>query len=138
MSVRKRTWVTAKGAEKTAWVVDYLDAKGKRRLRTFQLKKIADAFAATASVEVRDGVHVAERETVTVQEAGELWLKSCGAAGLERSTLDQYAQHVRLHIKRATVSLGSILSDAQERGLVVRNDLGEGTPTRKRLINNDI
>lgn len=164
MSVRKRNWTTAKGEEKTAWVVDYVDGKGKRRLKTFAKKKEADAFAATASVEVRDGIHVADRETVTVKEAGDLWLKSCDAAGLERSTLDQYAQHLRLHIvptigatklskitvpvvrafqeqlreegrsaamiKRVTVSLGSILSDAQERGLVVRNAVHEMSKRR--------
>lgn len=173
MSVRKRQWTTAKGAEKTAWVVDYVDTKGVRRLKTFQLKKAADAFAATASVEVREGVHVADRETVTVKEAGTLWLASCSAAGLERATTDQYETHLRLHIepmigatklskitvpavrafqeemrergrspamiKRVTVSLGSILSDAQERGLVVRNAVHEmskrrngGTKAEKR------
>lgn len=159
MSVRKRTWTTGKGVEKTAWVVDYVDTKGKRRQQTFAKKKDADQFAATASVEVRDGTHVADRETVSVKEAGVLWLKSCDAAGLERSTREQYEQHLRLHIepkigavklsritvpsvrafqeelradnrsaamiKRVTVSLGSILSDAQERGLVVRNAVHE-------------
>lgn len=165
MSVRKRTWTTGKGVEKTAWVVDYVDTKGKRRLKTFAKKKDADAFAATASVEVREGIHVADRETVAIKEAGDLWLKSCGAAGLERSTLDQYESHLRLHIepmigttklskitvpavrafqeqlreegrsaamiKRVTVSLGSILSDAQERGLVVRNAVHEMSKRRK-------
>lgn len=158
MSVRKRTW-SAKDVEKSAWVVDYVDNTGKRRLKTFARKKEADSFAATATVEVRDGVHVADTATVTVREAAALWLKSCGAAGLERSTLDQYRQHVDLHIvptigavklnkltvpavrsfqealretgrsaamiKRVTVSLGSILSDAQERGLVIRNAVTE-------------
>lgn len=165
MSVRKRTWTTGKGVEKTAWVVDYVDTKGTRRLKTFAKKKDADAFAATASVEVREGIHVADRETVTVKEAADLWLKSCGAAGLERSTVDQYESHLRLHIepmigtaklskitvpavrafqeqlreegrsaamiKRVTVSLGSILSDAQERGLVVRNAVHEMSKRRK-------
>jgi integrase len=164
VAVRKRTWKTAKGEEKSAWVVDYVDAKGIRRLKTFERKKEADAFAATAAVEVRDGVHVADRETVTVRDAGALWLKSCAAAGLERSTTDQYKQHMDLHIvpmigatklskitvpvvrafqeqlrearrseamiKRVTVSLGSILSDAQERGLVVRNAVNEMSKRR--------
>ncbi|MCI5073963.1 site-specific integrase [Oricola sp.] len=164
MSVRKRTWTTGKGDERTAWVVDYVDTKGRRRLKTFKLKKLADEFAATANVEVREGVHVADRETVTVKEAGDLWMKSCGAAGLERATLDQYRQHLDLHIapmigdvklskvtvpavrgfqeelrengrsaamiKRVTVSLGSILSDAQERGLVVRNAVQEMSKRR--------
>ncbi|MDQ0998092.1 integrase [Phyllobacterium ifriqiyense] len=159
MSIRKRTWTNAKGEEKTAWVVDYFDATGVRRLKTFKLKKEADVFASTASVEVREGVHVADSATVTVAEAGKLWLASCDSAGLERSTVDQYRQHLNIHIvpmigtwklnkltvptvrsfqdklrdaersaamiKRVTVSLGSILSDAQERGLVIRNAVHE-------------
>lgn len=165
MSVRRRTWTTDAGAEKSAWVVDYVDAKGKRRLKSFKLKKDADAFAATAHVEVREGVHVAERDTCTVKQAGDLWIATCEAAGLERATIDQYRQHLRLHIepligddrlskitvpavrafqdrlrdegrsqamvKRVTVSLGSILSDAQERGLTVRNAVHEMSKRRK-------
>jgi integrase len=164
MSVRKRKWTNAKGVEKEAWVVDYVDTNGTRRLKTFPKKKDADSFALNAGVEVRDGVHVADSATVTVKEAGALWLKSCASAGLERSTLDQYKQHVSLHIepmigatklskinvpavrafqeqlrenarsaamiKRVTVSLGSILSDAQERGLVVRNAVHEMSKRR--------
>jgi len=165
MSVRKRTWTNSKGEEKTAWVVDYVDTKGTRRLKTFKLKKEADAFASKADVEVREGVHVADSATITVKEAGALWIASCEAADLERSTIDQYKQHLTLHIepfigatklskitvpavrdlqeklreagrsaamiKRVTVSLGSILSDAQERGLVVRNAVHEMSKRRK-------
>jgi integrase len=35
MSVRKRQWTTGKGVPKEAWVVDYADTNGKRRLKTF-------------------------------------------------------------------------------------------------------
>lgn len=166
MSVRRRTWTNGKGVEKSAWVVDYVDTTGKRRLKTFAKKKEADAFSAAASVEVRDGVHVADSATITVEEAGELWLRTCEASGRERTTTDQYRQHVELHIapligstklnritvpavrafqerlreegrsaamvKRVTFSLGSILSDAQERGLVVRNAVREMSARRGR------
>ncbi len=98
MSVRKRTWTTPKGVEKSAWVVDYTDTKGKRRLKTFAKKKEADAFAATASVEVRDGVHVADRDTVTVKKAAELWIATGEGEGLERSTLNQRRRHLKYHI----------------------------------------
>jgi integrase len=101
-----------------------------------------------------------------VKEAGENWILSGKAAGLERSTLDQYQQHLDLHIvpfigrmklsdlsvpcirkfqdelrkqerspgmvKRVTVSLGSILADAQERGHVARNVVREMTQRRAR------
>ncbi len=159
MSVRKRAWTTGKGEARSAWIVDYIDQKGVRRLKTFKRKKDADAFAATASVEVRRGEHVADSATLSVREAGDLWLTSSGEAKLERTTVDQYRQHLNLHIapflgreklsrltvpmvrefqdrlrengrsaamvKRVTVSLGSILADAQERGLVARNVVRE-------------
>jgi len=98
MSVRKRNWTTARGEEKQAWVADYVDAKGKRRLKTFAKKKEADAFAATATVEVREGVHVADSDSATVEAAGALWLASASASGLERATIEDYGRHLRLHI----------------------------------------
>jgi integrase len=98
MSVRKRTWTNGKGEEKTAWVVDYVDARGVRRLKTFKLKKLADAFAATASVEVREGTHVADSASATVKQAAAFWLASAEASGLERTTIDSYRSHVDLHI----------------------------------------
>src|SRR4051812_39132715 len=73
MSVRKREWTTRKGDAKSAWVVDYVDQGGKRRLRTFAKKKEADAFAATATVEVRDGVHTPASASVTVADAAADW-----------------------------------------------------------------
>lgn len=155
MSVRKRAWTTPKGEAKSAWVVDYVDASGKRRLKTFERKKAADAFAATAHVEVREGVHVADSASATVAIAGKLWLASADAAGLERSTIAAYESHLRLHLlpfigatkisaltlpgirqledrlraegrspamaRRVIVSLGTLLADAQERGLTRRN-----------------
>lgn len=164
MSVRKREWTTPKGIQKSAWVVDYVDTEGTRRLKTFKLKKEADQFAATATVEVREGTHVADSATITIEEAGKLWLKSGDAAGLERTSMDQRRQHLDLHIKpfagavkltkvnvpwirtfqdklrdngrspamikRVTVSLGSILADAQGRGLVVRNAVHELSKAR--------
>lgn len=155
MSIRKRTWSDSKGAEKSAWVVDYVDTKAKRRLKSFKLKKDADQFAATAKVEVREGVHVADSTSVTVRKAGDLWIASAEAARLERTTIDSYRSHLELHIipfigdlkltalnvptirsfedqlrqggrsaamlRKVLVSLGSLLADAQERGLTGRN-----------------
>jgi integrase len=98
MSVRKRKWTTPSGQAKEAWIVTYSDGEGVRRQKTFERKKEADSFAATATVEVREGTHVPESQTVTIKEAGDNWLKSCEAAGLERSTRDQYRNHLDLHI----------------------------------------
>ena len=98
MSVRKRTWITSKGEHKEAWVVDYEDQTPKRRLKTFAKKKAADNFAATANVEIRAGIHTADSASKTIAEAGKLWLETGDKAGLERSTLAAYRQHLKLHI----------------------------------------
>lgn len=165
MAVRKRTWNAPDGKEKTAWVADYKDATGKRRLKTFDRKKEADAFELTAKGEVRDGVHVADSATATVEAAGALWIKSTKAAGLEQSSVEDYERLLRLHIvpfigslkltalttarlrayedelqengrsssmtKRTVSALGTLLADAQERGLVVRNAVQEMRGRRK-------
>jgi integrase len=105
---------------------------------------------------------------VTVAKAAEKWLDTCRARGLERSTIDAYAQHAKLHIepflgrmklsqisapgvrefedrlrldgrspamvRKILTSLGSLLSDAQERGLVSRNVARELGSRRKKGV----
>jgi len=155
MSVRKRVWTGSDGTERSGWQADYLDARGIRRRKMFARKKEADAFLLTAKGEVRDGIHVPDSESVTVSKAGKLWLAAKSRAGRERSTVEQYRQHLELHInpligedrlntmsvprirgfeeklldagrspamvRKVLVSLGSLFSDAQERGLAARN-----------------
>ena len=43
MSVRKRTWQNRDGSNGEAWIVNYTDQAGTRRLKTFERKKDADA-----------------------------------------------------------------------------------------------
>jgi integrase len=166
MSVRKRKWTNAKGVEQEAWIVDYVDTKGTRRLKTFSKKKEADAFAARASIEVKEGTHVADSASSTVRVAGEFWIASGEGANLERSTINQRRRHLKYHIgpflgdtllSKLTVpvvrafedqlreagrssamirkilgSLGSILTDAQERGLTTRNPVKDMRGTRRK------
>jgi len=96
MSIRKRTW-KSNGTEQTAWVVDYVDQHGKRRLKTFTLKKDAEAWATNARHEVSQGLH-APNAKVTIEETIVLWIKHCVDEGLERSTIEQRKQHLRIHI----------------------------------------
>lgn len=99
MSVRKRTWTTTEGEKRQAWVVNYTDAEGKRRLKTFALQKDAKAWESRTEVAIEQGTHVADRATVTVSRAAELWLASCAANGLERATIEAYTGHVTFHLK---------------------------------------
>lgn len=164
-TVRKRKW-TYNGQQKEAWILDYFDSSGRRRQETYRRKKDADSRLDEIRQELRQGIHAPRSDSPMVREAGENWIRSGKAAGLERSTLAQYQQHLNLHIipfvggtkladlsvpgirkyqdelrkqgrspgmvKRVTVSLGSILSDAQERGHVARNVVREMTQRRAR------
>ena len=67
-------------------------------LRRSRKKKDADARHSVVRVDVKAGVHVAPSKSVTVREAGESWIKSAEAAGLERATVKQYREHVEQHI----------------------------------------
>lgn len=97
MSVRKRSWTT-KGVANTAWVVDYRDGSGKRRLKTFEKQRDAKAWASKTDVDIEQGTHVPDRATVTVSTAAGLWLATCADNGLERTTVDAYRGHVRYHL----------------------------------------
>ena len=149
---------------KEAWIVDYRDQNGTRHIKTFARKRDADAYHANVAVEVRAGTHTADSKSLTITEAGRRWIESGEAAGLERTTLEQYRQHLTLHIapeigtvklaqltvpmvraledrlradrsaamvRKILGSLGAILADAQERGLVAQNVV-RGLRTRRR------
>ena len=83
MSIRKRRWTNSRGIPKERWVVDYVDQHGKRRLKTFDTKKEADAWNVTAAHEVRQGIHSGDSDSLTVAEAWEAWIEDCKANMLE-------------------------------------------------------
>ena len=80
---------TTDAREQAAWVVDYRDAAGKRRLKTFATKKAADAWLVRAQHEVAHGTHTPDRESVTVRAAGDAWIRRCEVERLEPHTIRQ-------------------------------------------------
>ena len=98
MSVRKRTWNSPNGEMKEAWVVDYFDQHGRRHLKTFARKRDADSYHAQVAIDVRAGTHTADSASISVEQAGELWLQDRTAAGLEATTLVAYRIYVNRHI----------------------------------------
>jgi integrase len=90
MSVRKRSWTNAKGEVKTAWNTDYTDQNGRRHIKTFSTKKAADAYHATVVVEVREGRHTPDSQSITVAEAGKHWISTGEGNSLERTTIEYY------------------------------------------------
>ncbi len=123
MAVRKRKWSTRKGEIKEAWIVQYLDADGIDRIRTFDRKKDADAYQDTVRTDVRKGLHTPPSKSVTVAEAAEAWFDHVKANGMngrgpaERATLRQYRQHIDLHIapRIGRDRLASLTSKSVER-----------------------
>lgn len=124
-SIRKRQW-TSRGVERSAWVVDYFDQSGKRRLKTFATKKEADAWSVTALHEVKQGTHTPASTSITVTEATERWIADCEANGLEYGTIKQRRQHLNLHIAPfigreklsalTTSRIHQFLADLREKG----------------------
>lgn len=80
------------------WQAWYTDQNGKRRNKTFAKQKDARVWLDRTVIEVTDGVHTPSSDSITVAEAGELWITQGKTDGLEASTLRQYRQHLDLHI----------------------------------------
>jgi len=99
MSVRKREWVTRKGEHRAAWVLDYRDRQGKRRIETFAKKKDADARASEVAVDIGAGVHVPRGTSITIAQAGENWIAESEKNKLERGTVFQYRGLLDHHIE---------------------------------------
>ena len=97
MSIRKRTWVTG-GQQKTAWVLVYSNGNGKRKQETFTTKREAERRWIEVSAELRRGSHVSLTDSLTVAEAGDLWIERAISEELERSTYEEYRRVLRLHI----------------------------------------
>lgn len=95
-SIRKRKFGPNKDRE--AWVVDYVDQHGKRRLKTFSTKKDAEAWRTNAMHEVQQGIHTAASASKTVEEAWQLWMADCEANNLEFGTIRQRRQHLKHHV----------------------------------------
>jgi integrase len=99
VSIRKRSWKTDRGETRQAWVVDYSDQLGHRHLKTFARKRDADAYHAQVTVDVGAGIHTADSRSITVAEAGALWLRSKEAHGIEPISLNNCRGHLKHHIE---------------------------------------
>lgn len=115
-SIRKRKWKHA-GQEHTCWVIDYHDQGGVRRQRSFPTKTAATAWSTTALKEVVDGTHTADRASITVAAAAQVWLKGRRLDGRERATIEDYERHIRLHLepRLGATKLSRLTAGAVER-----------------------
>lgn len=77
MSIRKRTWKNADGAETTVWIADVVDADGHRERRQFDSRKEADAFRIATEGQMRAGTFRADAQKFTVKDAAVVFLEHC-------------------------------------------------------------
>lgn len=141
-SVRKRTWKTASGEVKTAWVVDYADSRGDRQRKHFPNKKAADIFRIKIEGQLSDGSYRAEAHTVTVAELCARFLEDFEARQVRnevtKGTLTLYSAHVANHILGAHGIGAQKLSQLTARAVnEFRDDLrnsGVTVPTTKRIL----
>jgi integrase len=96
-SVRKRIRGGPNG-QRVTWLADYFDQAGLRHNKTFAKERDAKAWLRGTVIEVVHGIHTPASSSITVSEAGELWLTQGKTEGLERGTLEEYRRHLKLHI----------------------------------------
>ena len=136
MSVRKRVWKTAHGETKEVWVVDYFDQHGKRRHETFTTKGAAKQRHAQVVIDIGSGKHIAVDGKTTVADAADRWLRYLESEGRERSTIEQYRGHLRLHILPllGRVKLAKLNHETLEnfRAHLLNEKTSDGEPVRSR------
>jgi integrase len=111
-SVRKRTWKTARGEVKTAWVVDYTDSRGDRQRKHYLNKKAADVFRVQIEGQMQAGTYRSSADKITVKETCEIFLDHCAGRNkrderMTRKMLVVYKGHVSNHILHSDHGLGS-------------------------------
>ena len=120
-SIRKRKNQTGKDA----WLCDYQDQFGKRRVRQFKTKRKAEAFLADAISDVRAGRYVHAAKSPSLENSIEEWLKNCekrvgigGQDNLERATYEDYRGKVRNHLLSPIYGLGHMKVNTVSSGAV--------------------
>ncbi len=114
-SIQSRSWTNRDRTKGKAYLVDYVDQRGRRRPRQVRRRADAAAFRDTAGQEVRAGVHVAARDAITVGDAVKIWLVSCAAGRggrdpVRQVTLKDYCELTERHVllELGTVKLSDI------------------------------
>ena len=105
-TVRKRTRIAANGEEKISWVADYFDQHKKRHIQTFKTRKAADAWLVETRGEVSRGVHTPVRQSITVYEAAQRWIKRGTTEGLEKATITPSSNCTSARPSPASLSTG--------------------------------
>jgi integrase len=80
------------------WLVDYYDAFGIRRVRSFDTRREAEDFLARVIPEARQAADAPLVDPdIIVKDYNELWLRAA-APGLKPKTVENYRNCLRLHV----------------------------------------
>lgn len=142
--VRKRTWTTAKGEQKSAWVFDWLDNSGRRQRRQFERKRDADAFRIEIENQLLTGTYRANARQLSVSDLAKIYLSHCQQRMErdERMTRHNYAVyrgHVHNHVLNPKIGIGTCtlaqltaatVSDFRDR----LRENGMSVPTTRKVL----
>lgn len=73
-TVTKRSWIGQDGLKAHHLRVAYTDATGERKTRSFKAKKDADRYRVKVEGELAAGIHLADRDALTVKQVCEAFL----------------------------------------------------------------
>ncbi len=109
-TIRKRTLPSGL----VRWQVDFTDQLGKRRSKLFPRRKDADVYLVKVRSLVANHTYLADCESITVSEAAASWLEHCDmrcktGRRMERTTLRDYSDKVRLHLKDPEIGIADQL-----------------------------
>ena len=94
-SIQKRV---SKRTGKFTWRVDYKDAQGVRRAKSFDKKGDATDWKTKVENELKNGIHTPDSISPTFSDAAKLFLQRAERDNLENSTIRQYRSHLDIHL----------------------------------------
>jgi len=94
---------------KRKYLVDFKDQQGKRRTKQFGKRKNAEAWMHRTLSKIEDGVYVHDSSSITVEDAGNLWLEAVEFERQRRPvTLNGYKSVLKNHICDENIGIGHI------------------------------
>jgi integrase len=110
-SIRKRTWTNGKGEKRSAYILDYVDSRQKRRRKQFDRYKTADKFRVKIEGELANGTYRSGSDRVTVTEMCVSYLNYAQGRmerneRMTRKMLTVYRGHINNYILHPEFGLG--------------------------------
>lgn len=82
----------------TKWEARWTDPSSQRRTKLFERKKDADAFLDQIKRQMADGIYVSDNDTLSVREAGDVYVQAAITRGTRPETYREYQRQILQHI----------------------------------------